>query len=127
MNVFVPGSLPASAAEPREVLVNVFAGSEQTTVEMRLARDDAWTPLARVEQPSPDFVALRRREATEGERPARRLPPADPSTHLWRGTLPAALPVGTHTLEVRATDPFGGVFRSWRILRVEETAGGQAR
>ncbi|MFQ5415586.1 MAG: calcineurin-like phosphoesterase C-terminal domain-containing protein [Myxococcota bacterium] len=120
MNVFLPDTLSASAAKPREVLVNVFAGSEQTLVEMRLAREDSWTPLQRVLRPSPDFVELRRREAAGAEKPDRPLPPADPSTHLWRGTLPAVLPVGSHTLLVRATDPFGGVFRARRILRVED-------
>ena len=38
--------------------------------------------------------------------------------HLWRGVLPADLPVGPHVLHVRATDPQGRVYSSQRPLDI---------
>ena len=45
-------------------------------------------------------------ELLAGRRPSR---PAE-STHLWRGEIPVNLPLGTHRIEVRATDMFGRTF-----------------
>ena len=39
-----------------------------------------------------------------------RSPEATASPHLWRGALPTDLPVGSHKVEVRSTQPDGAVF-----------------
>jgi hypothetical protein len=119
MNIFLPDAVAAESAGETEVLVNVFSGSERSRVEMRLGPDAAWTPLERVERPSPYFLELKRREAEARPPPARPLPPADPSQHLWRGLLPADPPRGTHLLEVRTTDMFGATHHGRRILRID--------
>jgi hypothetical protein len=119
MNVFAPGAVSSSEAGEKEVLVNVFSGSERTTVMMRLGREGEWIPLARVERPDPYFLELKRRELESEPRPARPLPPADASRHLWAGRLPTDPPRGTFALEVRATDMFGETFTARRIIRVE--------
>jgi len=119
MNIFAPDAVAAEAADRTEILVNVFAGSDLSRVEMRLGEAGDWTPLARVDRPDPYFLELKRREAESADRPARPLPPADPSRHLWRGTLPADPATGTRLLEVRATDRFGATHHGRRILRIE--------
>ena len=37
---------------------------------------------------------------------------AETSSHLWTGAVSTELPVGVHTLYIRATDMFGRVFTS---------------
>jgi hypothetical protein len=119
MNVFAPDAVSAAEAGGTEVLVNVFAGSERTRVEMRLGTGGEWIPLAPALRPDPYFLELKRRESQAQPPPARTLPPADPSSHLWAGTLPADPPIGTFALEVRATDMFGEIFTAQRAIRIE--------
>jgi hypothetical protein len=119
MNVLAPDSVSSAAAGETEVLVNVFSGSERSSVEMRLGMDGDWIPLARVDRPDPFFLAEKRREEETEPQPARPLPPADPSRHLWAGSLPADPARGTLVLEVRTTDLFGQTFSAKRIIRIE--------
>jgi hypothetical protein len=119
MSVFAPDVVSADDAAETEVVVNFFMGSDRSQVEMRLGPAAPWIPLTRVERPDPYFIELKRREFEAASRPARPLPPADPSTHVWAGHLPADPPRGYVALEVRAIDSFGATFRAHRILRVE--------
>ena len=73
----------------------MYAGSARSRVEMRLGDTGAWQTLERVERPDPFYVELLAREAALGPKLGRPLPPAAPSLHLWRGTLPANPPPGT--------------------------------
>jgi hypothetical protein len=127
MNIFAPATLRTEDAEGSEVLVNVFAGSERSLVEMRLARGrqsvksaaSDWIRLERVERPDPGYVALREREqALLGEEKVG-LPHPAPSTHLWRGTLPATPARGSYWIEVRSQDLFGQVDWGRRPIRIE--------
>jgi hypothetical protein len=119
MNVFAPGVVRSSEAAGQEVLVNVFSGSERTRVTMRLGPVGEWIPLARTRRPDPYYLELLRREFESEPKPARPLPPAGASSHLWAGTLPPDPPRGTFVLEVRATDMFGETVAARRIIRVE--------
>jgi hypothetical protein len=119
MHVVAPDAVPVARAGSTEVLVNVFAGSERTAVEMRLGVTDTWRRLERVERPDPLYAALRRREAGSAGRRGFKLPPAADSLHLWAGHLPDDPPIGTAVLEVRATDMFGQVHRAHRLIRIE--------
>ncbi len=118
MHIWAPESVAAVDAAEAEVLVNVFAGSERSTVEMRVGDGGAWIPLTRVAREDPYFVDLYAREAeTEA---ADRLPlPPLPSPHVWVAPLPASLPTGVLTIHVRETDQFGNVSRAERLIRVE--------
>jgi hypothetical protein len=117
MNLFAPEALPAAEAGGTDVLVNVFAGSERSLVEMRLSGTDGWTRLTRTARKDPHYLELLAREAARTPPPQRHLPPAMPSPHLWVGTLPENPPRGTATLEVRTTDMFGGSFTAHRLIR----------
>jgi hypothetical protein len=116
MNVIAPSRIASRDSGSQEVLVNVFAGSERSRVEMRVDRG-AWRALERITRTDPLYEATVARErALSVPRP---LPAPVPTTHMWRTTLPAQLPPGTHVLEVRETDLFGEVHEQRRILYVD--------
>jgi len=119
MNIFTADATTSENAAETEVLVNVFSGSERTRVEMRLGEDGDWMPLRREAREDPYYLAAIERDLQRNPRPRFFLPPAIKSPHLWVGTLPANPPAGTYTIEVRATDMYGQVFRAHRVIRVE--------
>jgi hypothetical protein len=119
ISIHAPAAVAAANAGESEVLVNVYAGSAASRVEMRLGDTQAWQTLERVEQPDPFYLELLAREAALAPRLGRPLPPAAASLHLWRGTLPANPPPGTYALEVRSDDVFGQRFSASRLIRIE--------
>jgi hypothetical protein len=116
LSIFAPDSVASRDATAVEVLVNVFGGSERSRVEMRLGDTGTWQAMERVLRPDPFFVEQFAREAPEMRA---RMYPAEPSLHLWRGTLPANPPPGIQAIEVRTTDFFGQSFSGRRLIRVE--------
>ncbi|MDX2039407.1 MAG: calcineurin-like phosphoesterase family protein [Isosphaeraceae bacterium] len=62
MNIYAPEVIPASKAESTEILVNVFAGSERSKVEMRFGEDGDWVALERVDIEDPAYVATKAAE-----------------------------------------------------------------
>ncbi len=118
MNVMAPEAVASAETAKTEVRVNVFAGSERSTVEMRVGWDGEWRKLRQVREKDPFYAAVREREMAVKPAPPQLNAPAD-SSHLWKGTLPAALPAGTHTIFVRARDLYGRWFHARRVIRVE--------
>jgi hypothetical protein len=122
MRIVAPESVNAAEADGVEISVNVFAGSDRSRVEMRVADPGApgeegdWTPLRRVVRVDPVFEEIyAREESTASPQP---LPPV-PSPHLWVGNLPTGLTPGTTAIHVRETDMFGRVSRGYRLIRIE--------
>lgn len=62
MNIYAPEKVSSDAAGDTEVLVNVFAGSERSKVEMRFDEDGDWTAMEHVEIEDPAYVAVKARE-----------------------------------------------------------------
>jgi hypothetical protein len=116
MSIFAPAAVPSASAGATEVLVDVFAGSERSAVEMKLGDTGAWQAMERVLRPDPFFVEQFARETPEMRK---RMYPPEPSLHLWRAALPSNPPPGTHLLEVRTTDMFGQSFSDLRVIRIE--------
>lgn len=119
MNIHTPEAVPAGQTAETDVLVNVFAGSERSTVEMRLDRGGEWVKLAPTQREDPYFAALKAAEEGDHPPPGRKLPRAEHAPHLWVAKLPADLSRGTHLIEVRTTDMFGQTYTGRRIFRVE--------
>jgi hypothetical protein len=119
MSIFAPDEVPASEAANHDVIVNVFMGSTQSTVEMRLGGGD-WTGMTLTEREDPYYLLVKAREEQLPDGLARGLPDPRPSTHIWVAPLPANPPVGTHVIHVRTTDMFGQTFTDERIIRVVE-------
>lgn len=118
MHIEAPAEVRGAEIASTTVTVNVFNGSERSTVKWRCGTGDSWRPLQKVEEADPRFVRLRERDQNL-QPPYRALPqPMANCLHLWRGTLPADLTAGTHLIEVVAEDMFGRTHRGSRPLRV---------
>jgi len=119
MNVMLPGNPSAAAAGAGWLYVNVFNGSERSSVEYRLGRRGPWVALDQVREHDPSYVA--RKAAEEANPPP--IPPfrkmGDPinSPHLWKAALPR-LSEGEHRVEVRTRDLEGRVHRERHTLVV---------
>lgn len=120
MAIHLPEEVPAAALADTDALVNVFAGSERSTVQMRIGDDARWIPLEHVMgRKDPAFERMKALEEHQHDAMGPKLPnPAD-VTHMWAGMLPAGIAPGTHALEVRTTDLFGQVYTASRIFRVK--------
>lgn len=119
MSVFTPEAVSSTNTENIEVVVNVFMGSTQSIVEMRVGNNGEWIPLQKTERPDPYYVASKQYKDTLAPEAGRKSPDPANSTHLWAANLPANIPIGTHVIYVRTTDMFGQSFYAHRILRVE--------
>lgn len=117
MNVWLPEEVAVEDAATTEVIVNVFAGSERSMVEMRVGDGD-WARMAQFEGKDPYFLKLKELEASPTPPPGMKLPGAANTRHLWKCNLPARLASGTHAVEVRTTDMFGQTYLSRRVVRV---------
>jgi 3',5'-cyclic AMP phosphodiesterase CpdA len=120
---FVPALGPAGhqleihapeAVAPRQGYVsfyaNVFNGGDEWRVEARMD-ERAWNTVPRILGWDPSYAAaFLSQDSVPHPAAGPRLPDPAICYHLWRGSLPADLPVGRHTLFVRATDPGGRVY-----------------
>lgn len=127
MNIYLPDEMETSAADTTSVLVNVFAGSERSVVEMKAGRDGGWISMTSVKTIDPaclqmhQFTPYLRETVLE-----KRLDtifgwamdyPSE-TNHMWKAALPAGLPPGTHTVSVRTTDMYGQSWTGHRIIRI---------
>jgi hypothetical protein len=104
------------------VYANVFMGEADSRVEYRIDEGE-WKPMKRVEQPDPRLIAENVADDSATRlRGYDRSPEADPSTHLWRGTLPTDLPAGEHRVEVRAFDRWQGEQNAQARYRLDDVA-----
>lgn len=119
MTIFAPEVIAAADATATEVVVNVFAGSEKSTVELRLGESGEWVAMTQTMMKDPYYLAMKELEPKLPEEAGRKLPnPAD-SHHIWTGKLPAGAGAGVHLIHVRTTDMFGQTYTDQRSIRVE--------
>jgi hypothetical protein len=114
--------------EKTGVLVNIFNGSQRSTVEMALDDTGPWVALERVPVEDPMFQRVRQRELLIREKLAaggsdpdsmlRELTGPKRSSHIWRGRLPTGLTAGTYCLRVRTRDMHDRRHDGYRIFRV---------
>ncbi len=142
MNIWAPWEVASAETGNTEIVVNVFGGTERSTVEIRLGEDAEWEPMTYMPQEDPYYKALKARDDTNhlerklhialretmkpqlkenGELPqrGRGLSGIAKSSHIWQAKLPANAPKGTHVIYVRTTDMFGQTFTGRRIIRVQ--------
>ena len=120
MNIYAPARVAAATGEP-EVLVNVFAGSERSKVEMRVAGGN-WTTLGMTYRIDPAIAEMvsAQRSANPWVGPPYKGDADRPSEHLWVALMPSRLPLGMQLIEVRTTDMFGQTFHARRPIMVVE-------
>ncbi|MGI9470798.1 MAG: calcineurin-like phosphoesterase C-terminal domain-containing protein [Rubripirellula sp.] len=121
MNIYCPEVVAKTELFKTVVLANVFNGTENTAVAMRLDRQGKWLPMEATKIVDPAFVAEKEREKKLQNRDWTDLPGAHSTPHMWRSMLPTRLSAGTHMIEIRATDPSGNQAVEHRILRVENS------
>lgn len=119
VNIMAPVRISASSTNATPVHVNVFNGSEESKVRMRLNNRGSWINLAKVLEPDPSYVAAVEREPKEPSKPWRTLSKPIKSPHLWKATLPKDMPAGTHYICVEATDANGKLHPAMRAITVE--------
>ncbi|MCZ6816428.1 MAG: calcineurin-like phosphoesterase family protein [Planctomycetota bacterium] len=119
MSIHAPPRVRAGSTGGVEVLVNVYAGSERSIVQMRVGKSTPWRPMKAANRPDPFFTAIKASEKGKNPPNGRKLPKADKSTHLWSARLPENLAVGGHVIEVRTRDMFGQTWTARRVIEVE--------
>ena len=101
------------------VYANVYMGRDDSRVEYRVDGGE-WKPMRKALRPDPDLAAENAADdAAQRLRGYDRSPEAEPSQHLWRGTLPTDLAVGEHRVEVRVADPWRGELRAQTGYRLD--------
>jgi hypothetical protein len=126
MNIYAPDEITQNQASRTEVLVNVFAGSSRSSVEMRLGDHAPWTSMHPAVRTDPNYQRLVEQERAFEEPPWttwKRMPQRVPECrHLWQSRLPAGPPTGVHLLHVRTTDMFGHTYEACRVIRISPPA-----
>ncbi|SEK27572.1 calcineurin-like phosphoesterase C-terminal domain-containing protein [Parapedobacter koreensis] len=102
------------------IYANFFMGHKGSKMEYRINEED-WQPMRHTLEPDPAYVAELYRWDTadtlfRGRRPTE---PANCS-HLWMAPLTNDRGLGTHRIQVRATDDYGRQFIQTSSFRIEE-------
>ncbi len=118
MNIYVPETVAMDKVAETKILVNVFAGSDQTICELRAGRGSSWVPMQQTRQVDPAFAEEIARDRLIVDRHWRDLPKPHPTPHIWQAKLGVQLALGAHLIEVRATGPDGKTHVSHRAVRV---------
>jgi hypothetical protein len=118
-HIHAPNEITAADAEKTPVYVNVFNGSKDSTVRMRIGEAGAWIALEKVLEPDPYYVETRDREMAARPEAKDHLNGPILSDHLWKAFLPAGIASGTHPIQVEATDAYGRLWKDEKVLRVK--------
>ncbi len=127
MNIHLDDDILRDAADTTSVLVNVFAGSARSKVEMRVGREGLWQPLAQEFVVDPlnlwmhsltPFLKEQVLGVTLDTKLGWAMDYPSVSTHIWKGQLPSGLTPGTYTLSVRTTDMFNQTWEAHRVFRI---------
>jgi len=118
MNIYAPPAIAASDAAETPVVVNVFAGSERSTVEMRFGEKGEWRKMKLTRMKDPEYIRIAEAEAQLPPGYGRTLPKASNSSHIWTLNLPPNPSTGTNIIHVRTTDMFGQEYDEKRAIVV---------
>jgi hypothetical protein len=121
MRLFAPKALRYKSYPGFGVYANVFMGMTSTPVEYRIDNAE-WKPMSRAESLDPSVLELNVLDARSDKLRGYDLTPeAQPSMHLWRGSLPTDLAIGEHLVEVRANldDHWFSDVVTYRLLQVD--------
>jgi hypothetical protein len=119
MNIYAPEWVASKDAATTQIVANVFAGSERSTVEMRLGENGTWVPMKLTPMVDPYYAELKKLEPLLPGEAGRPLPNPSQSTHIWTANLPKNPKTGLDLIEVRTTDMFGQTYTDTRSIRIE--------
>ena len=129
MNIYFPDELQIAELDTTKVLVNVFAGSEKSVVEMKLDGDNNWITLAKKDQIDPQSLKVHQLNSVLSEEIdgdalediiGYKMDYPSVSTHMWEGKITENLQPGTHKITVRTTDMYGQSWIAHRIFRLTQ-------
>jgi hypothetical protein len=118
MSIFVPEEIAQADSGNTEFVVNVFAGSTQSTVEAKINGGE-WKSIPNVPGPDPYIARLKELEGKDPKPPGRGVAGPTTSNHIWKAKLPDSLKTGLNLIEVRTTDMFGQTHTGRRTFRVK--------
>ncbi|MFC1545627.1 calcineurin-like phosphoesterase C-terminal domain-containing protein, partial [Gemmatimonadota bacterium] len=111
MQIQAPDEVTRQDLADTPVLVNVFNGSERSSVEMAVGDSGVWVQMEFAPQVDPLYAKVAREQSNQR---------ASRSNHMWEGSLPVDLKPGGHLIRIRTTDMHGQVFTGSRIIRVND-------
>jgi hypothetical protein len=117
LRIHAPVAIDQADVLGSQVYVNVFSGSEKSSVKLRVGKGN-WSELKKVREVDPYYLALREAEI-KAKSTGLAMGGGSPSDHLWKGKLPHKLSVGVHLLEAVTKDMYDREFRATRVLRVK--------
>lgn len=120
MEIFMPKVVAHGRNTSAGIYVNYFLGGEKDKVSYRV-NDGEWRNMRKVGEYDPNYMKeVFEWDLAESLRPGRRGSNPVRSTHLWRGSIPARISPGVHTVEVKVEDMFGRTFTQTRTYRLEK-------
>ena len=119
MNIWAPEEICADKAAEGEIVVNVFAASERSKVQMRIGESNSWIDMERVTRKDPYFEQVLDYEEKYNIPRYSWATEASETGHIWRADLPANLPEGACFIHVREIDMFGQVHTGRRLIRIK--------
>lgn len=122
MQIFAPASVSAEKTSETEIRANIFNGSENTSVEMRIG-DGEWMPMKRVLRIDPGYKIIYEAEMALADKTWQELPKPKLCTHIWVARLPENVKSGTHVIEIRGVEQESAErleqsFSGKRVIRV---------
>lgn len=121
MSLWGPKVVPQNEWFSASLYVNYWLGNDSTLVEYRFEGEEEWRRMGRIQAEDPHIAELRVKwdsaeELITGKRPSNPIL----SNHLWRTRIPNNRDEGTHTMEIRVTDPYSGVHYDSFTYRIED-------
>jgi len=105
------------------VYANFFMGGAGDEVMYRVD-EGQWIAMQQVMEYAPDFTnVLHKWDNTEELLSGRRPNGPNLCTHLWKAPVVSNLPVGQHTIEVKAKDRFGRTFTQKKNYEIAASTG----
>lgn len=120
IGIYNPIVVPKGRSTSARIYANFYMGKKGDKVEYAIDGGD-WKPMEKVETFDPDYYHEVQKwdylkNLEKGHRPSN----PDPSDHLWWGTIPTKLSLGTHSIEIRATDMYGRTFHGKSSYRIDQ-------
>jgi hypothetical protein len=119
MNIAMPNLVRSDMLGKTRVHVNVFNGSSETKVRMRVA-GGSWIVMEQSMSIDPDYVALKERNDEHPEAGEGPLGDGLASDHNWIAPLPKGLEEGWHDVEVEVISHFGDKWTDFRAFLVSD-------
>jgi hypothetical protein len=126
MNIYLPDALTKTMADTTHVLVNVFAGSEKSVVEMQVDNGN-WIKMENFKTIDPEILRMHQLSPyLDTEINGKKLDDIfgysmdfpSVSTHIWKAEFPKGIAHGTHKITVRTTDMYNQTYTAHRIFNI---------